>query len=929
MGSPDPYSAAAVVHRVEQLAAAPSAAIIGECDRWLQRYQRSPAAWKSISELLAAPGGYSREVQIFAAQTLRAKVKLGEAVPQLGEAGAAQLGQQIMSMLSTFSRGPHAVRTQLCLAMADFTAQGPSPGAAVGQVVLHLAAAGAEALGVLIEFVKVVAEEARADEKEETGKDSWVRCGSVVGAAPAPTESALTSDLRQLCPSVLRVLCDALSTGASADSVLAALVPWVKLCTPAALAERYLVPVAVESVCATSDATPWEEAGDCVAEMAAVCTPGDHVSQALLVAVPQMEAAYTQSQNPRHQRAIAFSLSAIARSHAAALAAATSPDALRMVSLLASCAQHPDTECVASLTYPAMHAIAARFGKLPEGQREAARVALEPYAVAFAGGVLKGVQAMASDHDFRRTTLASACRDAVQLGPVSVTHRVIGVLQTAVAAADEAAAEAALWFIQAAPSGLRADPQSARAVLDVRWPVGNDLPESCRASFAAVCGRLSWLFREEAGAALVEPILLYIEAALADRSQGYSPVREAGGSALVDLSFGCPDRLAQPAAMTVLIRSYGTASPLVGAAAGEDASSGTWWQGVVSAIATALSHSDAAHAQNVMAVLSEQIGGRAQDALSRHDLAVLRGELRMASALLEALPRHNGDADANLCGALLRALWQAAEVAIRSSHETAKDGCRFVSAAAKSAPSTLKCALGQVTQAVSEGFASLPDPDHLRAAATLLTAYARHEDCASPLVEFVVAFVQPTLQHVVSVGFDAAADFASELFGLLRATAKSFRRLLIAHPVTPHCVNAAAAALSVDSLRESLHVHRAAINQATAFLEALLTEGEGGEGVAAFLQHTGQHIVAAVVGAVAKRDLSSYEGVSEILRLCAGRAPGHIGAWLEVACGQLPQKSSAAELAKHQFISSLGAAGADHKTWLRTCDYFNRTIEVS
>eukprot|EP00666_Eupelagonemidae_sp_cell4sb_P016088 gene16088-3260_t len=87
------------------------------------------------------------------------------------------------------------------------------------------------------------------------------------------------------------------------------------------------------------------------------------------------------------------------------------------------------------------------------------------------------------------------------------------------------------------------------------------------------------------------PLLGYIEAALADPTPGFSPVREAAGGALVDLSFGCAGRLADRGASAILFgagarrcwavsrrllvgRAYGGAARAVGAELDDDASCG-------------------------------------------------------------------------------------------------------------------------------------------------------------------------------------------------------------------------------------------------------------------------------------------------------------------------------------------------------------------
>eukprot|EP00756_Hemistasia_phaeocysticola_P031930 Hpha_TRINITY_DN16383_c0_g5::TRINITY_DN16383_c0_g5_i1::g.58472::m.58472/K15436/TRPO3, MTR10; transportin-3 len=939
------YTADAVRQHVLQLASATDNRTIEVADRWLQRFRKSPQAWHILGQLLASPGCQPKEVQVLSAQILRRKLQLDEAVEQLGQEGTTALWGQMMNYLSSFRHGPVSVRTQLCLATAALATQqertgvGIPPDTAIREVVSQLQAAGNEGRGVLVEFLKVVAEEAQRPEEEAdepavktAGKDAWVKGqGSVdAGNVSYGPERMVVCVMKSLGASVLQCLAAAQQSGAETADVLVALTRWTKLAEPNDISQSGLVSVALQELCNVGvAAAPWEDAGECIAEIATVSQRQPQLAQMLISAVPHLESAFGQAQAPRQQRGVAIALSGIALAHAEQLAAATSTDAVRMVALLAHCASHPETESIGVLSYAPMHAIATHASRLPADQKDRALGTLSGHVLSYSAGLLQGVKRMNDDDEFRRMHLVPACRDAVMLNPVGVTEQIVGELQRAVSLADEEGAEAALWFIQAAPGGLRAHPPAAQAVLQVRWPTGTDLPPSCRAAFAGVCGRLSWLLRD--AAELVIPVLSYVEAALADESRGYSPIREAGGSALADLSFGCAEQLAEPAGAHILLRAYGHAPPILGQAEPDDASAGSWSDGLVRAVAAVLSNARAEHRPGMVAQLTEQMTARGQAACQRGDGNALRGELRLAAALLESLPRMNGDADVSLCLPILQSLWQPAEVAIRRSSDTAHDGCRFVTAAAQAAPTALKDGLGQVTQTVAEGFRDMPYPDHLKTAAAILNAYSRHGDYQGPLVEFVAAFAQHTLQVLASSGLDQGAAFAAELFGLLRVTTNSMPVLFLRHSVTPQCIQAAVTALTSEALRETLHNHRAAIVQAVSFLESLVADGDGAAEAMRILNSAGPPLVAAVVGALARRDLPTFKNVSEVLRRCAVLHPGSMEQWLVQACGQLPNRSAAAQRAMQDFVAGLSMAGTDQGSaphWQKCCDHFNRNIEV-
>lgn len=106
--------------RAARLLMEPDAAARAEADAWLQRWQRSAAAWLEAQQLVQMPGTpvYGK---LLAAQTLRGKVLLD--LDQVSSPEVACLRGALLELCDQAVTQPRAVRTQCALALADFALQ--------------------------------------------------------------------------------------------------------------------------------------------------------------------------------------------------------------------------------------------------------------------------------------------------------------------------------------------------------------------------------------------------------------------------------------------------------------------------------------------------------------------------------------------------------------------------------------------------------------------------------------------------------------------------------------------------------------------------------------------------------------------------------------------------------------------------------------
>lgn len=124
---------------------------------YLQQFQKSPEAWTLIHQILALPGTYSLQTQLFAAQTLRTKITYD--LNQVPEGDLAKLKDSVFEFVVNYSlSGDKVVRTQLLVALAQLALQYLRWDNAMNEVISKLLAL-LELVPTLLEFLKVLPEE--------------------------------------------------------------------------------------------------------------------------------------------------------------------------------------------------------------------------------------------------------------------------------------------------------------------------------------------------------------------------------------------------------------------------------------------------------------------------------------------------------------------------------------------------------------------------------------------------------------------------------------------------------------------------------------------------------------------------------------------------------------------------------------------------
>ena len=128
---------------------------------WLQEWQKTEGAWNVCCDVLQQQSQSDLETCYFAAQTLRTKVVRDfEELP--GDVSKT-MPETILGMVSLHAKGPPAVRTQLCLALAALALHIPSsewPGGSLVRWIGGTLGGLVDAQNILLEVLTVIPQEA-------------------------------------------------------------------------------------------------------------------------------------------------------------------------------------------------------------------------------------------------------------------------------------------------------------------------------------------------------------------------------------------------------------------------------------------------------------------------------------------------------------------------------------------------------------------------------------------------------------------------------------------------------------------------------------------------------------------------------------------------------------------------------------------------
>lgn len=179
--------------------------------QFLEDLRHSKDAWRISSEVLAT-GGQPGRAYFHAAILLRDKIRMF--FDEVPDESHAEIRDSLVKFLGTFRDGPHNVRCQLCLAVADLAVVMPSWTNVVGSLV-PLFDATKESMKCMLELMTVLPEEA------------WSRR---VEASRA-TRDAFQEELKRDSPEALNLLYSVLQRAgedhAVRDSVFRAAGAWL------------------------------------------------------------------------------------------------------------------------------------------------------------------------------------------------------------------------------------------------------------------------------------------------------------------------------------------------------------------------------------------------------------------------------------------------------------------------------------------------------------------------------------------------------------------------------------------------------------------------------------------------------------------------------------------------------------------------------
>jgi transportin-3 len=139
----------------------------GEAHTYLEQFQKSSEAWTLSFEILQAPSS-DDQAKLFAATTLKGKIVFD--FYQLPREALPQLRDSIISLLSTYAKGPKPIRTQLCVCLANVAIQ-MLEWKDVLQTVVGALGNDPNSIACVLEFIHVLPEEVTQGRKINLAED--------------------------------------------------------------------------------------------------------------------------------------------------------------------------------------------------------------------------------------------------------------------------------------------------------------------------------------------------------------------------------------------------------------------------------------------------------------------------------------------------------------------------------------------------------------------------------------------------------------------------------------------------------------------------------------------------------------------------------------------------------------------------------------
>lgn len=158
---------AAVLGALATMSSSSDRAQKGQAHEFLEKFQKSPEAWITASEIIqsenADPGA-----KLFAATTLKGKIVYD--LHQLPRESLPSLRQSLLNMLVVFRAGPKPIRMQLCVCLANLAIQ-MMEWKDVLQVVVATLGTDPQTLPCVLDFLRVLPEEVTEGRKINLSED--------------------------------------------------------------------------------------------------------------------------------------------------------------------------------------------------------------------------------------------------------------------------------------------------------------------------------------------------------------------------------------------------------------------------------------------------------------------------------------------------------------------------------------------------------------------------------------------------------------------------------------------------------------------------------------------------------------------------------------------------------------------------------------
>ncbi|WPG99418.1 Hypothetical protein R9X50_00223200 [Acrodontium crateriforme] len=139
----------------------------GQAHQYLEQFQKSQEAWTSTFAILQSQQA-TDEAKLFAATTLKGKIIFD--FHQLPRDTLPQLRDTLLSLLSTYAKGPKPVRTQLCVCLANLAIQ-MLEWKDVMQVLISTLGSDPTSITCVLEFLHVLPEEVTEGRKINLTED--------------------------------------------------------------------------------------------------------------------------------------------------------------------------------------------------------------------------------------------------------------------------------------------------------------------------------------------------------------------------------------------------------------------------------------------------------------------------------------------------------------------------------------------------------------------------------------------------------------------------------------------------------------------------------------------------------------------------------------------------------------------------------------